>query len=315
MKAFLALGLLAVSAPVARAQEVACSIRVLEAPAEVSEALVGWASGEKICHALDVRITPTADGYALWAQADDGRTFTRSVSDAKTAALLVVSWAGDDTLPAADPPARYTITSHVRQVVPQPTAIASHSAPPAREENRAIVVMAVANPGRGEDLYARTGLRASIDLTTNGLWVVGVAGMLTDEKVNIYDNSTGYRYAQAYEPRATLMGYIGRWAAHDHLRFSAGAGLSYSQLSDVAPGPGTPSQMFERVGVTVPALELSLLAWIPMSGRWAFTGGVVITASEPSSTYDLLKNSNHAFAPHHDAGVQIVGALGVGRSL
>lgn len=318
MRAFLALGLLgALSPSVARADEAACSLRVIEAPAEVRDALVGWASGEKMCHALSVRITPTGEGYSLWAQADDGRTFTRWVSDAKTAALLVVSWSGDDTLPAADPAPRsqYTFRAHVRQIVPQEkTAIASRAA--SKPEMRAIIVAGVANTGADENLYARTGVRASVDITTDGLWYLGIGGMVTDEKVNIYDYWTGRRLAQAYEPHATLMGYVGRWTAHDHFRISAGAGFSYSQLSDIDMSPGVASQvMFERVGIFTPAVELSLLAWIPLTNRWSFTGGAVLTAAGPSASYGLLKNSDLAFAPDHDGGVQIVGALGLGRTL
>ncbi len=200
MRAFLALGLLGLltsltfGTSVARADSAVCSIRVIEAPREVRDALVGWAAGEKICHTLDVRITPTGEGYSLWAQGEDGRTFTRWVADPKTAALLVVSWAGDDTLPAGDPPPKshFTLRTHVRQIVPQEqrTAAATTSAsPPARTQQ--IVVAVVANPGSGEDVYARSGIRASIDLTTHEAWRVGIAGMYSDEKVNIYDNSTG----------------------------------------------------------------------------------------------------------------------------
>jgi hypothetical protein len=73
--------------------------------------------------------------------------------------------------------------------------------------------------------------------------------------------------------------------------------------------------MFERVGIFTPAIELSLLAWIPLTQRWSFTGGVVLTAAGPSASYGLLTNSDHAFAPDHDGGVQLLGALGLGRSL
>ncbi len=316
MRAYLPVALLlSLAAPTARADAV-CSLRVLEAPADVRDALVGWASGEKICHALDVRITPTGEGYSLWARAEDGRTFTRWVADAKTAALLVVSWAGDDTLPAADPAPRSHITlrTHVRQVVPQEQPAIASSAPvaaPARE----IAVAAIANPGGGEDVYARTGIRASLDLTTHEAWRVGVAGMISDEKINIYDASTGWRVAQAYEPRASIVAYIGRSIARDRIRLAMGAGVSYAQLSDVTIQPGVGTVMIQRVGITTPALELSALGSFPIAGRWSITGGVVVLATGPSATYDLLQDSNHAFAPDHDGGTQIVGALGVARSM
>lgn len=320
MKAFLAVGLFAVLSPaVARADDAVCSIRVLEAPAEVRDALVGWAAGEKICHALEVRITPTGEGYSLWAHSDDGRTFTRWVADPKTAALLVVSWAGDDTLPAGDPPPRthYTVTTRVRQIVPQEPLAATTSAPKpsSTEPAHEIGVAFVANGGSGEDVYARVGIRATVDLTTHGAWRIGLAGMYSDEKVNVYDYFTGYRVAQAYEPHASFVGYIARSLASDRIRLGLGAGFSYAQLSDVMLEPGSGTTMFERVGVVSPAFELSAIGSFPIVGRWSINGGVVITATGATTGHSLLKDSNHAFAPDHDDGAQVVGAIGVARSM
>lgn len=320
MRAFLVSGLLVSLlsltslTSVAHADPAECSIRVIEAPREVRDALVGWASGEKICHALDVRVTPTGEGYSLWARGEDGRTFTRWVADPKTAALLVVSWAGDDTLPAGDPPPKshFTLRMHVRQVVPQEQAGAITSASP-RARTQQIVVAVIANAGSGEDVYARSGVRASIDLTTHEAWRAGIAGMYSDEKVNIYDSSR--RLAQAYEPRASLVGYIARSLASDHIRLAAGVGFTYAQLSDVIIEPGVGTVMMERVGITSPAIELSAFAAFPITARWSITGGVVITATGPSATYSLLKDPNHAFAPDHDGGTQVVGAFGVARSM
>ncbi|MFN0250916.1 MAG: hypothetical protein ACKV2T_28845 [Kofleriaceae bacterium] len=335
MRAFLVGTLAAFAAvpSVAEAGEAVCSIRVHDAPPEVRDALVGWASGEKICHALEVRITPTGEGYSLWARADDGRTFTRWVADAKTAAVLVVSWAGDDTLPAADPPSRSRSipTTHVHESAqPASPRSSNHSvaldAPPriersggdaersvTRGRTKQIVVAAVANPGAGEDVYARTGLRASIDLTTHEAWRVGIAGMLSDERVNIYDDRAGERIAHAYEPRASAIAYIARSVARERLRLGLGAGFAYMQLSDVIISPGVGTVMLERVGIFAPAIELSALGSIPITKRWAITGGVVITATGPSATNGLLTNEDYSFASDHDGGTQIVGVLGVVR--
>ena len=306
------LGILAITPSTARA-EAACSLRVLEAPREVSDALLGWAGGEKTCHALDVRITPTGAGYSLWARAEDGRTFTRWVADPKTAALLVVSWAGDDTLPAADPPrsATYTLQTHVRYEVPQaPGPAIASPAPPAR--SRELAVGMIANPSTGEGVYARTGVRASIDVTTHDAWRVGIAAMLSDEKVNVYDPSR--RVAQAYQPRASAIAYISRGIGNDRLRLGAGAGFAYTQLSDVVIEPGEGGVMIERVGIFAPAIELSAIVAIPVTLRWSITGGLVITATGPSSTYKLLDDP-YTFASGHDHGSQVVGTIGVARSL
>jgi hypothetical protein len=392
MRAHLAAGFLAIAlvpslTPVAHAGEAACSIRVLDAPSEIRDALVGWATSEKICHALDVRITPTGEGYSLWARADDGRTFTRWVADAKAAALLVVSWAGDDTLPTADPPPRSRSLSNYasrpavdathssRPAVDathssRPAVDATHSSRPAIDAHvprashdtapfaphasaidaryaslpaaapsaidpvrdrprdlasvtttarmrgtRQLVVAAIANPGSGEDVYARTGLRASLDLTTHGAWRVGIAGMLSDERVHIYDVWTGARLARAQEPRASAIGFLARALGNDRVRLGAGAGFAYMQLSDVAVEPLAGTVMLERVGIFAPAIELSAFASIPIARRWAITGGIVLTATGPSASNSLLKNDDHAFAPDHDGGAQLVGALGVARSM
>jgi hypothetical protein len=371
MRAHLAAGFLAIAlvplTPVAHAGEAACSIRVLDAPSEIRDALVGWATSEKICHALDVRITPTGEGFSLWARADDGRTFTRWVADAKAAALLVVSWAGDDTLPTADPPAR---SRSLSTYASRPAVGATHSSRPAIDAHvprashdtapfaphapaidaryaslpaaapsaidpvghrprdlatvtttarmrgtRQLVVAAIANPGSGEDVYARTGLRASLDLTTHGAWRVGIAGMLSDERVHIYDVWTGARVARAQEPRASAIGYLARSLGNDRIRLGAGAGFAYMQLSDVAVDPLAGTVMLERVGIFAPAIELSALASIPIARRWAITGGIVLTATGPSASNSLLKNDDHAFAPDHDGGAQLVGALGIARSM
>jgi hypothetical protein len=304
--------MLAAAAPsVAHAEAPACSLRVLEAPDDIRDALVGWASGETICHALDVRITPTGDGFSLWARADDGRTLTRWVADAKSAAVLVVRWAGDDTLPVGDPVPRTRIKPDVTSPMVVKDRVVRRG-PAARK--REVVVAMIANAESGEDVHARTGLRASIDLTMHGNWRVGIAGMLSDEKVYIYDYWTDMRVARAYEPRASAIGYITRSLVEDRVRLGMGAGFAYTQLSDVVVEPRV-NNMIERVGIFAPAFELTALGSFPLSGRWQITGGVVITATGPSATSDLLKNDAHVFAPDHDGGTQIVGALGVSRAM
>lgn len=183
---------------------------------------------------------------------------------------------------------------------------------------RQLVVAAIGRPGDGEDVDGRSGLRASIDLTTHGAWRVGIAGMLSDEPIRIYSVSAGYRIATAFEPHASLMGYLARSFARDRIRLSAGVGVAYAQLSDVVFAPGSNlvegPAMIHRVGIASPAIELSALAAYPLTARWSIVGGVVLTATGPTE-YKLLKDPDHAFAPRHDDGAQLVFALGASRAL
>jgi hypothetical protein len=315
MRAFLPIGLFGVAIAtmsVAHADDAACSIRILEAPPEALDAIAGWAAGERTCTTLEVRVVPTGEGYSLWARTHDGRTFTRWVPSAKTAALLVVSWAGDDSLPAADPPhSSIVLRTHVRQMLPeQPAQLHADIAPTPRD----VLVAAIVRPGSGEDIQARTGIRVSADLAVHDAWRMGLAGMLSDEKVNIYGYNT-YRAATAYEPRASLIGYLARDVVSNHIRLSAGAGVLYTQLSDVVMEPGVGDQMVDRMGILAPAAELSAMFRLPLSERWALSGGTVLTLSTDRTHTGLLIDPDQTFAPDHDQAAQLVVAFGVSRSM
>lgn len=96
-----------------------CDIAILHAPPAVAAEIAAWMTSEPSClRPLQVRAVETADGLYVVAQEPSGRLHERTVPDAKTAAVLIASWAADDGAPpgpAMPPPVI------VQAVVPPPS--------------------------------------------------------------------------------------------------------------------------------------------------------------------------------------------------
>ena len=100
---------------VARAAVAApCTVRVVEAPADVRTEIEAWVRAEPSCdRSLEVRVVAARDGYAIVAHDDHGQTWERTVPDAATVAVLVVSWmAAEPDAPVASLPGLAPAVSH-----------------------------------------------------------------------------------------------------------------------------------------------------------------------------------------------------------
>jgi hypothetical protein len=85
----------------------ACTVNIAHAPDDVRTVVETWVRGESHCHGeLEVRIVATDGGYYLFARDASGRVRERIVPDAKSAGVLVASWAADDSIEPPPPPPR-----------------------------------------------------------------------------------------------------------------------------------------------------------------------------------------------------------------
>jgi hypothetical protein len=190
-----------------------CSVDIVRAPDDVRAVVERWVRDEPRCiSALEVRIVRTDGGLYVLARDDRGRAHERVVPDATTAAVLITSWAADDTIvpraPAAQGAALMAVGPAVAATPPRepgaaPAARVASTAPDRDGVSRAIEppgvvppssphppaapsytrwiglggLMQVATTGANTGSEAHGG-RADIDLWATGhskRWVTGVA--------------------------------------------------------------------------------------------------------------------------------------------
>jgi hypothetical protein len=143
-----------------------CTVNVIAAPDEVRAQIESWVQAEPSCaRELRVRVAVTEDGYELTAFDDGGQVRTRVVPDAPSAAVLVVSWMADDSVPAsAEPTIAFDSDS------PFSDELSLHARPAATRRPRHWLAL-------GTDLTAQdqVGVRGQIDVLAGAHWMTGVA--------------------------------------------------------------------------------------------------------------------------------------------
>jgi hypothetical protein len=134
---------------------------------------------------LEVRVIATEGGLYLLARDESGRVRERIVPDATSAAVLVASWAADDT------PVIPTMNAKVAEsfgpgTVQTPVALAPASlattAPAETSSARpSLLIGGTFTTNRDNHGY---GLRAELDLVTYGNWTLGIAAAMGRGSMN-----------------------------------------------------------------------------------------------------------------------------------
>ena len=253
-----------------------CAVKVVDAPDEVRAQIEAWVQAEPSCaRELRVRVAVTDQGYQLTAFDDGGSVRTRIVPDAPSAAVLVVSWMADDSVPAsadaAFAPDVVPSDGELPATTPPPTtalpavAFDSESAPlddlSLHTSHRAALASRH-TLALGTDLTAsnQVGARGQIDVIAGTHWMTGIAiGWLQAPTLPSHgpgpgmpSGSPGATYeAAAYAGVRTELGRV-------LLRAQLGIGLDVD-THDGAMAPAT---------ALVPVLAGEALAGIRIQDRW-----------------------------------------------
>ena len=268
-----------------------CSVTIMRAPEQVRATVEQWLAKETCTLALQVRIVPTEGGLYLLATDEHGRVRERIVPDAASAGVLIASWAADDGLGGAAPPAQ---PQPVQPIAPPPVVYAQPQYP---YQAGAAAVPAFgpgafhpnAHPEKDDDddddetpppkptypqkyfsiggsffgtNYSR-GLRAELDLANWGGWTLAAVGAFnTPLQVSENYDSSGYTQysAHIYDYVVALdfghIWHLGNW----HVRAAIGAGLVYSTMtlyqdsytqSTETSGTGSMTSPYIETGVMV----------------------------------------------------------------
>lgn len=269
--------LLAAASPAAFAQPViepppahGCSVDVAHAPAEVRAAIESWVRAEPRCDKhLEVRVVPTAGGFYLLARDDQGRVRERVVPDAQSVAVLVTSWAADDTIPAAPAPPPPV------EVVPPRAPLVRHPALQLDDDRAGELDLLGgglrARPGTRHPIMlgglaapdGAFGIRGQIDVGNRGAWVLGISGAALDGGAGGH----GDQMRGGSRDRSELDVFLGRSTKVGPLTIRAqlGLGAAVTHRGDMDTGP--------RIA---PNAEASVLATMPLTARIGLIGGPIL---------------------------------------
>lgn len=194
-----------------------CAVTLVISPPSVRDVVAKWVQAEPRCAvALEVRIVPTEGGFYVHARDARGRVRERIVPDGQTAAVLITSWAADDTIaPAAErdpvaidvlvwsPPkvrgpepgvliGNLVYTPPPTIAAPTPAIAVQVDGPPVRERIAGRTFQLAAMVGTNSDDTHHWGARGELDLALRGRWHLGAAVTFTHAEYSIYrDVDTG----------------------------------------------------------------------------------------------------------------------------
>ncbi|MBL0217170.1 MAG: hypothetical protein IPQ07_25255 [Myxococcales bacterium] len=272
---------LVLAAGTASAQPAAdCTVTIARAPDDVREVVESWLRAEPPCtHTLEVRIVPSEGDLYLFVRDEHGRVRERLVPDARSAGILIASWAADDGAPSrnplgATPPAPVTVGSTATEPPPltpsgPPGNASDLSMPvPSPTHSRARWValggtLAVGNTG--------TGLRGEADVVTSAHGSLGVAATVS-RGTALYAGS-GSDHVDILD--ATLLGQLaGTWrAGRWYLRPAIAAGGVYTRvtLTETATGSMSGASGVYLIG------QAQLMIGRDLGTRWGLALGPVVT--------------------------------------
>lgn len=235
--------LLAVLAPLLAAASPAraepCAVTLVISPPSVRDVVAKWVQAEPRCSvALEVRIVPTDGGFYVHARDARARVRERIVPDAQTAAVLITSWAADDTIaPGAaqdqvviddlswtapklrGPEPGVLIERTVERPAPivtrpAPTVAVRVDAPVARERITGRTLELAVMRGTSSDDTHHWGTRAAIDVMRHGRWRFGTSIALTHAEYPVYrdvdtgDLQTTHVSATGYVATTGTLGFL-----------------------------------------------------------------------------------------------------------
>ncbi|MFT3692035.1 MAG: hypothetical protein QM831_02760 [Kofleriaceae bacterium] len=235
-----------------------CAVHIVDAPDAVRAEIEHWVAAEPRCaRELTVRVTETADGLLVEA---DGRQ--RVLPDARSVAVLVVSWMADDTI------GRAPVVEPVRPPsTVEPTRVVARVEPPAASSNRWLAVGAVIDD-------AGIGVDGRLDVVTRARWTLGLelSWQPTDhEKVATSTAGLAFvsftRAVSRIELRAQLGVGVGlREERHDEMKTSSAAPLA--RASVVARLPYNAWAGFAGPVVSVDDRAVSIAGVLGLERRW-----------------------------------------------
>jgi len=195
-----------------------CAVTLVISPPSVRDVVAKWVQAEPRCAvALEVRIVPTDGGFYVHARDARGRVRERIVPDGQTAAVLITSWAADDTIapgttrdavddlawspPKVRGPEPGVLIDNL-VYTPPPTIVAPVAAkpevavqgepPPVRERIAGRTFRLAAMVGTNDDDAHHWGARGELDLALRGRWHLGAALSFAHTEYPIYrDVDTG----------------------------------------------------------------------------------------------------------------------------
>ncbi len=219
-----------------------CAVQVVRAPEEVRQTIEQMLASEHCTTSLEVRVIPTDRGLDVLANDPSGRSRERVVPNATSAAVLIASWASDDSITstpvraavqasAADvhPPGTVAARASIDRDDGEPPAWPARSAPPAQPAPPARFV----GIGAGTGALNASALRAELDLWSHGSWAFGVVGSITGERMRV-DDPRG-EFASLYVASVTdyaagvAIGGTARWG-NWHVRAGAALGAVVSSI-------------------------------------------------------------------------------------
>jgi len=175
--------------------------------------------------------------------------------------------------------------------------------PPAAASTPASRWITVAAMSEARRYDGARGIRAEVDVADLNGWILGGAASLSRAVVGIYD---GGMTAELHTRDLKAIGYVARAARFERweLRGALGLGAIRTTASGDMIDRGT-MQPVESHG-TFPTAEASLRATLPISPRWAVTGGSI--ASYYGQTF-AFANGTTAGETHREA--ELVFLLGL----
>jgi hypothetical protein len=269
----------AVAQPVTQPEHAPCAVEIVHAPAAVRATIESWVRAEPRCNKhLEVRVVPTAGGFYLLARDDQGQVRERVVPDAQSVAVLVVSWAADDSLPSPipatpveiAPPARH---APLRQLDDSPE-LDLHAGPRTRQgAHHALMLGGITAPD------GALGARGQLDVLALGDWTLGFSGawLPGDHDAPRADMST-------LRSSSRLGVYVGRSVELGplELRAQLGAGAAIEARALMAGGDTTAVRPFG---------EASLLVTVPLGSRVGLVAGPVVDVEPPHDDVSALNAS------------------------
>jgi hypothetical protein len=236
-----------------------CAVTLVISPPSVRDVVAKWVQAEPRCSvALEVRIVPTDGGFYIHARDARGRVRERIVPDGQTAAVLITSWAADDTIApgtarervaiddlAASPPKLRgpepgvlidrLVANPPRTVVratPVPEVAVRAVAPPVRDRISGRTFEIAAMVGTSGDDTHHWGARTAVDLALRGRWHFGVSVAYTRAAYPVYraldtgDLETSSLSATGYVATVGSVGPL-------EMRAHAGVGFAGTYLTGV----------------------------------------------------------------------------------
>ncbi len=278
-----------------------CAVTVVRAPDDVRLTIEPMLATEHCTTSLQVRVIPTERGLYVIAGDEHGRMRERVVPNATSAAVLIASWASDDSITGAPPipvpPVSAPPVAAVHDGIMGPSMVPSTAPSMVDEPDRSDEddeVAPVQHPARfitlgiGGAAGSGTGIRAEVDLLDHCNWTFGILGSITGETMRVTDYmqayATNYTATTSDYALAVAVGGTHRWGTW-HLRTGAALGLVISTL-ELEPDYSNQNSPFAGGSGTTasPWLEAHLLAGHSLGAtkRWELEVGATVSYAKQS---------------------------------